>query len=801
MTNTIWNLETEPSAKWVFPQTPEDSVNQIVDFIHHFECSELNHDTYLKISADTDYVVWLNGEIVGHGQYSDFPDQKTYDHLNISSFLKEGSNQFAFSIFYNGRTSSVYKKGAPGLVFEVESDKVITQSGTETLYRKNQSYHSGPIAVVSRQLFYTFGYDARNEDDFTSINYKTDNNWLTINDNEATTPKDRLKIAPRPISKLVAGGFTNASLLTCGYFRRDLKNFETENQSNIREENTSGLILEDQKNISTAALMYRDFLSSRTTYELFDCPIGGEISNFKGGLKPKSNSLANNDGLYFVIDLGIQEVGHLNLEIEAPAGTIMDIGYGEHFEDGRVRTQIGGRNFAARYICKSGRQRFSHHYQRWAGRYIEVHIQSADFKLFQCNLERRDYPIEHKGKINLPEKTLNKIMETCRRTMGLCMHEHYEDTPWREQALYANDARTQALCGYYAFGDPDFPRSSFALLGRSIREDGFLCLTAPAFPPVTIPSFTLVWMLAVRDHFLYTGDDRLAKEFIDQILDMLNRFNVKRKDGLYPLPQEEGKWNFYDWTDGMSGYGGNEGNPEVDAPLNCFLILAIESAQQILEWLGRPTDEPLSKACEELRYEIGNRFWDNQNEVFSNETINHNKSQLTQALAILAKAGTEDMRNKALKKLSQKGSTLTKPGLSQTYYTFQALMTRSDLYAEKVLSDIDEQWGYMLDKGATTFWETIKGASDFHNAGSLCHAWSASPLFIYFHNVLGIKPLSPGYKTFKIEPITSTLSKCYGTVPVPNGEIKFSWEKNNSKIIYNIDKPAYCTIDYNSLES
>ena len=50
----------------------------------------------------------------------------------------------------------------------------------------------------------------------------------------------------------------------------------------------------------------------------------------------------------------------------------------------------------------------------------------------------------------------------------------------------------------------------------------------------------------------------------------------------------------------------------------------------------------------------------------------------------------------------------------------------------------------MLEAGATTFWETEKGESDFDNAGSLCHGWSAMPVH-YYHRLLknkkgGIKP-------------------------------------------------------------
>jgi hypothetical protein len=37
----------------------------------------------------------------------------------------------------------------------------------------------------------------------------------------------------------------------------------------------------------------------------------------------------------------------------------------------------------------------------------------------------------------------------------------------------------------------------------------------------------------------------------------------------------------------------------------------------------------------------------------------------------------------------------------------------------------------MLKKGATSFWETIKGEADFDGAGSLCHGWSGLPIYYY----------------------------------------------------------------------
>ena len=53
-----------------------------------------------------------------------------------------------------------------------------------------------------------------------------------------------------------------------------------------------------------------------------------------------------------------------------------------------------------------------------------------------------------------------------------------------------------------------------------------------------------------------------------------------------------------------------------------------------------------------------------------------------------------------------------------------------------MLSEIRQNYKKMLDAGSDTVWETLDGASAFNLAGSLCHGWSAVPVYI-FHR-LGI---------------------------------------------------------------
>jgi len=70
-------------------------------------------------------------------------------------------------------------------------------------------------------------------------------------------------------------------------------------------------------------------------------------------------------------------------------------------------------------------------------------------------------------------------------------------------------------------------------------------------------------------------------------------------------------------------------------------------------------------------------------------------------------------------------------------FLYDALLDADvDRYTPWILGDIHEVFGRMLDAGATSVWETEGGAEDFGGAGSLCHGWSAMPVY-YFHLLCG----------------------------------------------------------------
>lgn len=759
----------EPGASWIWTNSKLEEINQYAEFRREFNLAYVQgHDYNLYISADTDYVVWLNGEFVACGQYSDYPHDKVYDVLDVSGFLRDGKNVLCILVYYQGESSSKYLKGEPGLWFVLDAGNTYIVSDEQTYGRKSAPYKNGPVPKITVQLSFTYEYDARKEDDWRSLDYKMGDDWHPSCIRNRSLEGKEFTFKERPIKKLDIKESLNTNIIAQGQFIR----------------------VEDQ-GLTVAQLMQTDYLSPLLIEDVFKPGFNGDLPS-KTGAKLKLSHTKPNQGIYLVLDLGREEAGIFELEVKANAGTVIDIGYGQHLDDLRVRTFVGGRNFANRYICKEGRQHFIHYTTRMGCRYIQLHISNIqdEFVLYYAGMRPTEYPVALKGSFISSNSLWNRIYDVSVRTLHLCMHEHYEDTPWREQALYSMDSRNQALCGYYCFGEYDFPAASFDLLGKGLKEDGYLELCAPAEVSITIPCFSMAWVIELADHLLYSGRIEPAKAALPKVKFMLDSYIANMEEDLLVSPKGKRYWHFYEWADGLDHndifLGNSLETKRFDAPLNAFFVIALDSAAK------------LAQACDELelaekyldyagkvKKAINERFWDEKEQVFTTyigEGCNAHYAELTQALIICAEACSSDRVSILKRRLADENNGLVKTTLSHSLYKFEALLKGSYEYASIVFDKIEKDWGYMLYNGATSFWETIEGSRNFSKAGSLCHGWSAIPVYFYQAYILGIKPLEPGFKTFKVDPVTSVVDKASGKVPTPYGDIAVKWEKIGDKI-------------------
>ena len=120
------------------------------------------------------------------------------------------------------------------------------------------------------------------------------------------------------------------------------------------------------------------------------------------------------------------------------------------------------------------------------------------------------------------------------------------------------------------------------------------------------------------------------------------------------------------------------------------------------------------------------------------------------------------------------------------YFVFEALARMGEF--EKILELTRTHWGFMLDQGATTCWETFPNKRTVWTR-SHCHAWSAAPTYFLSAYQLGVRPLGPGFRTALIAPVPAGLAWARGRIPTPHGVISVAWQRSDERFNMTLDIP------------
>ncbi len=439
-------------------------------------------------------------------------------------------------------------------------------------------------------------------------------------------------------------------------------------------------------------------------------------------LLPRVNATVSDLGGRILVDLGRETVGFLDLELESETEQTLTIIYGEHLDEyGRVPKIIGSRDFSYEFIAKKGENKFLGAMRRLAGRYIEIEY-SSPLQVKYASLRPVVYPLD-KIERRFENELHQRIYDTCAYTLECCMHEHYEDCPWREQALYSLDSRNQMLCGYIAFGEYKYARYNIILLAKSLHN-GILKITSPTDTELPIPFFSLTFVQQVYEYIKFSGDGSILDDVMPVLDEIMVTF-VGRIDenGLipaFPAPA----WNFYEWTDGNDG-ALRDNTLRYDLCLNAMFIYVLSMYREI--------GGKILADAHLMRKKLNEVLLDNERGLYKNSSIDGRFSVIGNSIAVLSGAAGREIAERIVRERE----TLTDVSLSMNCYFYDALLSVDKSYKDYIMKDIEEKYSYMLSCGATTFWETIEGASAFSNAGSLCHGWSALP--IYYFDVLNIK--------------------------------------------------------------
>ena len=141
-------------AKWIW-KNANNRKDDYAGFTAPFEYT--GGRAYIRISADSEYAVFINGKFVYAGQYADFPWYKIYDSIEITEYLTRGKNICEVWVWRCGDVNFCHYVNRSAVRFEITGGgSVLFTSDENTLSRSLPVFKSGHKKTITKQIGYSF---------------------------------------------------------------------------------------------------------------------------------------------------------------------------------------------------------------------------------------------------------------------------------------------------------------------------------------------------------------------------------------------------------------------------------------------------------------------------------------------------------------------------------------------------------------------------------------------------------------------------------------------------------------------
>ena len=411
-----------------------------------------------------------------------------------------------------------------------------------------------------------------------------------------------------------------------------------------------------------------------------------------------------------------------------------------------------------------------------AFRYINI-VREGEVHFDDVSMLYEYADIKDKGSFTCSDSEINRIYDVAKYTLHLSTREFFIDGIKRDRWVWSGDAYQSYLMNYYLMNDNRTVTSTMYALRGKDPVTGHIN---------TIMDYTFYWFLAIYDYYLYSGDKTFIQQNYDRMKSLMDYVMGRRnKNGL--LEGLPGDWIFIDWAAGLSKKG------EVSFEQLLFarsLETMALCADIVNDKQGASQYKSLAADIKKKLFDI---YWNQQKQALVHSRVDgkqtDNVTRYSNMFAIFFDYFNEQQKQ-AVKKsvlLNNNIQKITTPYMR--FYELEALCAMGE--QNYVLKEMKDYWGGMLKLGATSFWEEYdpskKGAEHYAMYGrefgkSLCHAWGASPIYLLGKYYLGVKPTSPGYATYIVEPNLGGLQWMEGKVPTPKENIELYVSKEQIKI-------------------
>jgi hypothetical protein len=726
-----------------------------------------------RITADSRYGLYVNGQELGRGPIRSQFRRLHYDMYDLAPYLRSGENVIAVYVKYYGKEKAFWMPAIPNrtlgkrgvMVFECDLGNniwLISDDSWKAIRSDAWEHRSAdgrelaaegvPVEIFDARRF-PLAWKSADFDDTKWGKAQIVHAMLsgTYRSQPPTHPYGPLY--PRSIAQLTG---------------------EVRSPASITVETIQALTADP------------DISPMDNVDHAFTASGSGAVVDMSS---PMQFKIPDDGAAWIKIDMGRIVSGFVQFELQCTPGTTLDISYME--EPIRGGTHFGRMRSGTRYIARGRNDKFGLFDTigfRYA--YVLAHSSSEEIELTSFVVRENLHPWQEPASFECSDPLLEQIYKAGVRTVQLCSPDAFVDCPTREQRAWTGDGIVHQMVTLA--GNRDWRLAKrYVELGNSPRSDGILPMFTVSMLELmgsfTLPDWSMHWVHGVYNLYRYTGDRDAILSWLPTIARILRWYApFQTSTGvLKDVPE----WNLVDWS--------SVSTTDTSSLLTAEWARGLREFSEMAEWLGEAASKAWADDCYE-RAKVGFEiFWDEKRGSYIDHIVDGipkpEMSQIAGALAIVSRLAPEtrwsrivdtitDAKRLVVRSWAGGGQSEEKfekqmrgiyeidwdaeneivmamPFMSYVVHDAVALAGQADR-----LPDLYLRWSEFLKDGYDTIGENW-------SVGTHAHGWSCTPTRDMLIYTLGVTPAEPVYAKVRVAPRLGRLSWMRGSVPTPFGSI------------------------------
>ena len=764
-------------AEWIWYPSGRTLCNTVILFRRGFKLTTSVKKATGWIVADSRYRLFVNGKRVQWGPAPCDPRWVEADPLDLASHLKEGENVIGVEVLYYGLGDGTWPIGKPGFMFNLDIE---LSDGSSTKIVSDPSWLTH-LARSWKPGQYKRWYLRALQEEFDARLYPY--NWLQSDFKPNSDWLPPMNLGCPPDKPSGCASYPEYAM-------------EIRGSKEVSELRRRSIPMMTEQFVPVKQLSESLWIRwKRTPEEYFetmppDCfEAIRAVSATQATPGSWSVSLDGNRSAALTFEFEEQIVGWPCFIIEAPEGTIVELMVQESHEIGGpalLNTQF----YAwTRFICRKGINEFET-FDFESCRWMQLHIRGASGEVVVRNvgMRRRVFPWQHQPMIVCSEAPLQRLFDASVNTLNNCAQETIVDGMARERQQYSGDGGHQLHAIYSSFGETRQTARYLETFSQGITLDGYFLDCWPAYDRLArlqerqlqmtfwgpLLDHGVGFNFDCWNHYLYTGDLEAVREPYPRLLRFFNYLrSIKGPDGLLPA-ENLGVPSLY------IDHNAFKQQKHKQCSFNLYTsAMALHALAPLCDAFGdRRWGEAAREFAAGLLKSTVRNFWDTKRNLFVDNLPWAEKekelrcSDRTLATSVLFDQCPGGKQQPAVDMLAACPPEMGFSYPANAGWRFWALSKGGRGHV--VVNDLRTRWAPMdsvrLNNTLQEFW-TAK--SDSTDQWSHC---AVVPLYVLYMDIAGIKPHTPGYRTYEITPQLADIRSMDLIAYTVRGPIRMKWD-------------------------